>query len=101
MVAQGVLGFQYESDSSSTGLTSLTGLPLYLDLVRASGLEVAIRRHVQVAGSQGCLDIQMVLAVIFLNIAGGDCVEDLERLESDSGFAAILQAIEGVLLSRD
>jgi hypothetical protein len=63
-------------------------LPLYLDLVRASGLDVAIGRHVQVAGGQGWLDIQMVLAVIFLNIAGGDCVEDIERLEADSGFAA-------------
>jgi hypothetical protein len=88
MVAQGVLGFQYESESSGTGLTSLAGLPLYLDLVRASGLDVAIGRHVQVAGGQGWLDIQMVLAVIFLNIAGGDCVEDIERLEADSGFAA-------------
>jgi hypothetical protein len=42
----------------------------------------------------------MVLAVIFLNLAGGDCVEDLERLENDSGFAAILRAIERDLLSR-
>ena len=100
MVAQGVLGFQYESDSSSTGLTSLAGLPLYLDLVRASGLDVAVRRHVRVAGGQGWLDIQMVLAVIFLNVAGGDCVEDLERLESDSGFTAVLRAIERDLLSR-
>ena len=100
MVAQGVLGFQYESDCSSPCLTSLAGLPLYLDLVRASGLDVAIRRHVQVAGGQGWLDIQMVLAVIFLNIAGGDCVEDIERLESDSGFTAILQAIERTFLSR-
>jgi hypothetical protein len=53
-----------------------------------------------VAGGQGWLDIQMVLAVIFLNIAGGDCVEDIERLESDSGFAAIPRAIERDLLSR-
>ena len=42
----------------------------------------------------------MVLAVVFLNLAGGDCVEDLERLEQDSGFAAVLQAIERDLLSR-
>jgi hypothetical protein len=41
----------------------------------------------------------MVLALIFLNLAGGDCVEDLERLESDSGFAAILRAIEPDVLS--
>lgn len=42
----------------------------------------------------------MVLAVVFLNLAGGDCVDDLERLEEDSGFAAVLQAIERDLLSR-
>jgi len=100
MLAQGVLGFQYEAETSSGGLTSLSGLPLYLDLIHASGLGTAIRQQVHVAGAQGWLDIQMVLAVIFLNLAGGDCVEDLERLESDSGFAAILRAIERDLLSR-
>src|SRR5271166_1603762 len=100
MLAQGVLGFQYEAETSSGGLTSLAGLPLYLDLIHASGLGTAIRQQVRVAGAQGWLDIQMVLAVIFLNLAGGDCVEDLERLETDSGFAAILRAIERDLLSR-
>jgi len=100
MLPQGVLGFQYESDSSNNGLTSLAGLPLYLDLIQASGLGAAIHRHVRVAGRQGWLDIQMVLAVVFLNLAGGDCVEDIERLENDNGFAAILRAIEQNLLSR-
>ena len=28
----------------------------------------------------------MVLAQIFLNLAGGDCLEDLERLEADRGL---------------
>src|SRR5664279_4433740 len=100
MVAQGVLGFQYQTDSVNSGLTSLAGLPLYLDLIHASGLGAAIRHKVRVAGAQGWLDIQMVLAVIFLNLAGGDCVDDLDRLENDSGFAAILRAIEQDLLSR-
>ena len=100
MVAQGLLDFQYEADLSSHGLTSLAGLPLYFDLVKASGLGAAIRRHVRAAGGQGWLDIQMVLAVIFLNLAGGDCVEDIERLERDGGFSAILRAIEKDLLSR-
>ena len=100
MLPQGVLGFQYEAERSSTGVTSLAGLPLYLDLVHSSGLAGAIRHHVQVAGCQGWLDIQMVLAVVFLNLAGGDCVDDLERLEQDSGFAAVLRAIERDFLSR-
>jgi len=100
MLARGVLDFQYEADSSRHGLTSLAGLPIYLDFVKTSGLGVAIQRHVRAAGSQGWLDVQMVLAVVFLNLAGGDCVEDIERLESDEGFAALLRAIEKDLLSR-
>jgi len=100
MLAQGLLDFQYESDSSSHGLTSLAGLPVYIDLIEAMGLDAAIRQHVGAAGVQGWLDIQMVLAVIFLNLSGGDCVEDIEKLEHDSGFSAILKAIERKLLSR-
>src|SRR5712691_10579198 len=100
MMAQGVLGFQYEDDGSARGLTSLAGLPVYLDLVRAGGLAGAIREHVRVAGAQGWLDVQMVLALVFLNLAGGDCVEDIERLERDGGFVEVVQRIERALLSR-
>ena len=36
-------GFQYEAEQRSRGgLTSLAGLPLYLDLVHSSGLAAAI-----------------------------------------------------------
>ena len=42
----------------------------------------------------------MVLAALFVNLSGGDCVEDIERLERDSGFSAILRAVERDLLSR-
>ncbi len=100
MLAQGVLDFQYEADSSLHGLTSLAGLPVYLDLVKASGFGDAIQRHVRAAGSQGWLDVQMVLAVVFLNLAGGDCVDDIDRLERDDGFSAIFRAIEKAFLSR-
>lgn len=100
MLPQGVLGFQYEAERSNHGLTALGGLPVYLDLIEKSGLAGAIRQHVRLAGTQGWLDIQMVLSVLFLNLAGGDCVEDLERLEHDSGFAAILKAVEREILSR-
>ncbi|HXN69886.1 MAG TPA: IS1380 family transposase [Bradyrhizobium sp.] len=99
-MAQGLLDFQYEAESSTHGLTSFAGLPLYFELVKASGLAAAIRRHLRAAGGQGWLDIQMTLAVIFLNLSGGDCVEDVERLERDDGFSAILRAIEKDLLSR-
>src|SRR5690625_4196819 len=97
-MAQGLLPFQYEAESSSGGVTALGGLPLYLDLIKASGLADAVRRHLRVAGDQGWLDVQMVVALLALNLAGGDCVEDLERLEGDSGFAAVVREVEGRLL---
>lgn len=100
MLPQGVLNFQYEAEPSCAGLTSLGGLPLYLDLIRASGMVAAIRQFVHVAGPQGWLALQMMLALIFVNLAGGDCLADLERLEQDSGFAAVLATIEGELLTR-
>ncbi len=100
MVAQGVLGFRYGLERSNGGLTSLAGLALYLELIVACGLAAAIRQHVHVAGHQGWLDLQMVLAVVFLNLAGGDCVADVERLESDDGFATAMGAIERELLTR-
>lgn len=99
-MAQGVLGFQYDGERSSVGTTALGGLPIYLDLVKASGLLGAIREFVDIAGQQGWMDIQMVLALIFLNLAGGDCLGDLDRLEHDAGFQKIMRDIERQLLTR-
>ena len=45
-MAQGALPFQYEAETATSGVTALGGLPVYLDLIKASGLDVAIRKHV-------------------------------------------------------
>lgn len=99
-MAQGALPFQYEAEPCGGGLTGFAGLGVYLDLIQVSGLAAAIRRHLWVAGGQGWLDVQMIVAVIALNLCGGDRVEDLERLEGDSGFAVVLRAVERRLLVR-
>ena len=36
----------------------------------------------------------MVLSLMLLNIAGGDCVEDLRTVEKDEGFCRILRQVE-------
>ena len=68
-MAQGALPFQYEAETAASGVTALGGLPVYLDLIKASGLDVAIRKHVRVAGEQGWLDLQMIVALIVLRRA--------------------------------
>jgi len=95
-MAQGVLPFQYKEQSSVSGLTALAGLPAYLDLAQAAGLSAAIRRHLKVRGegSQGWSDQQIVMALILLNLAGGDCVADIDRLEVDAGLCQVMRKVE-------
>ena len=55
-MTQGLLPFQYESEAGEAGLTGLAGLPLYLELWRAAGLEQSVARHVAVSASLTALD---------------------------------------------
>ena len=94
-MAQGVLPFKYEAEKKTTGMTALGGLPAYLDLVKVIGLSKSIRKHLKVKeGKQGWTDSQVVLSIVLLNLAGGDCVEDLKVLEGDDGFSEVLKKAE-------
>ena len=44
--------------------------------------------------AQGWTDEQMILSLILLNLAGGDCVDDLKILEKDEGFSKVLDRVE-------
>ena len=95
-MAQGILPFQYEIEKLPSGMTSLAGLPAYLDLALVSGLTKSIRQHLLVwsARSQGWTDVQIVMSLVLLNLAGGNCVNDLRILEGDEGFARIMRRVE-------
>ena len=92
-MSQGVLGFKYEEEKHDTGMTGLAGLPVYMDLMHVMGLSELIGHHLQVK-QRGWTDAQMVLSLMLLNIAGGDCVEDLSTVEKDEGFCKILRRVE-------
>ena len=94
-MAQGVLPFKYEEERKETGMTSLGGLPLYLDLAEVVGLSKSVQKHLKIKeGRQGWSDAQIVIALVLLNLAGGSCIEDLKILEGDEGFCSVLQKIE-------
>lgn len=93
-MTQGVLPFQYEEEKKSVGQTGLAGLPVYLDLIHRMGLHASVNRHVGVrSNTQGWTDSEMILSLLFLNLAGGDCVDDLRVLESDDGFCKLLNRV--------
>jgi hypothetical protein len=100
-MAQGVLPYKYEEERGSTGMTALAGLPIYLDLASVLGVGDCIRAHVHVRKSgQGWTNEQAVLSVMLLNLAGGDCIDDIRILEKDEGFCKVLGRVETKGLTR-
>ena len=97
MMTQGELAFKYEEDQQGGGMTGMAGIGTYLDLASRSGMVRSLERHVKAReGGQGWTDVETVLSLVMLNLVGGECVEDINRLESDKGFCALL----GKTLSR-
>ena len=79
---QGVLPLKYEEETNDTGTTALAGLPLYMDLAEVIGLSKSIQKHLNVRKvGQGWTDSQVIISLVLLNLAGGDCVDDLKVLE--------------------
>lgn len=94
-MTQGVLPFKYEEEKNTSGLTALAGLPIYLDLAKVIGLSKSIQKHLRIRqNSQGWTDSQLVLSLVLLNLAGGDCVDDLKIVEADDGFCTVLRKSE-------
>jgi len=92
-MSQGLLSFKYEMEKKDTGMTALAGLPIYIDLASAMGMGDSIDRHLHVK-QQGWMDRQTLLSLIMMNLAGGDCVDDLRKLEDDTGFCKVLRRLE-------
>lgn len=94
-MAQGILPFKYELEESNAGMTALGGLPIYMDMIQKVGLKRSITEHLSVRkDTQGWTDSQVVTSLMMLNLAGGDCVDDLKVLEADEGFSRVLSKVE-------
>lgn len=91
MMTQGELAFKYEIDHQGAGMTGTGGIGVYFDLACRSGLIRSIEDHVKARkAEQGFTDVEHILSLVMLNLVGGDCVGDVNRLESDEGFCRML-----------
>jgi hypothetical protein len=92
IMPQGALPFKYERRQQSGGMTAFAGLPVYLDLAHVMGLSRSVEQHLSVRGrGRGWSDSQVVTSLVLLNLAGGDCVDDLDILDADEGFCRVLR----------
>lgn len=87
-MAQTVLPFQYQAEKLGQ-TTAFGGLPLYFELAVLSGVVASIAKHLRVRRA-GWDDIASVVAIVLLNLAGGEHVEDINRLEQDAGLRRIM-----------
>lgn len=94
-MTQGTLNIKYESENTSSKTTSLAGLPLYLDLLASIGFRDVCGKIMSVRkNQQGWTDNEMIQALLLLNLAGGDCVDDMNVLEQDSGLETIINHVQ-------
>lgn len=94
-MAQGALPFKYEEEKKDFGLTGFAGLFLFLDLLYKSNFPEMVNRHVSAkANKDGWSDFHVLLSLILLNLAGGDSVDDIRKLESDSGLVRFFKHLE-------
>jgi hypothetical protein len=95
-----MLGFKIEEDPTDATVTAFAGLLPYMDLWRRLGMPGQIDETVHICGSQGWLDRQMVESLVLLNLAGGDCVTDMDKLEADAGLCRIFSRSQYSGMSR-
>lgn len=88
---EGLLPFKLIEDDSGEALTSYGGLPLVVETCEALGLARLVKQHVRLKQrNRGYSESKYVESVIALMAAGGDCLEDIERLRSDAGLKLLL-----------
>ena len=88
---EGLLPFKLIEDESGEALTSYSGLPLVMETCEALGLAGLVKHYVRIKQrNRGYTESKYVESVIALMAAGGDCLEDIERLRSDAGLKLLL-----------
>jgi hypothetical protein len=96
---QKLLPFKYVESKKSKSMTNFSGLLPYVELLHQMNFFELARRHVQVhSGDQGWLDSQALVNLMLLNLSGGSCVEDIERLEQDKGLCKAIRYLEKNLI---
>jgi hypothetical protein len=72
-------------------VTAWAGAAVLAELYRKAGVEAAVERSLPKKKSpKGVRQGQMVEVFVLLSALGGECLEDMERLRTDGGLAALL-----------
>ena len=85
------LPFTYDDQPGEEVLTALGGVPLLLQAFRSLGVGASVKRNVAIKQRDRGLDeASYVESFVVLNAAGGECLDDFERLREDAGLASLV-----------
>ncbi len=83
--------FEVDPEPLPEMLTAFGGIPLVVQAFRSLGLPQSVREQVRVKERQrGYDEATFVESFVVLNAAGGECVDDFERLRQDPGLAEMI-----------
>jgi len=83
--------FEIDPEPLQETLTALGGIPLVVQAFRSLGLPESVRQQVRVKERErGYDEATFVESFVLLNAAGGECLEDFERLRQDPGLAEMI-----------
>jgi hypothetical protein len=90
-VDQGILPFVFEAAGQPMDLTAFAGLTLVSETMLALGLDEVVRERLQLRARQrGYDEFDKLHALVLVQAAGGDCVEDVRILARDAGLGRLL-----------
>ncbi len=83
--------FEVDPHPIEETLTAFGGIPLVVQTFRSLGLPQSVREQVEVRERErGYDEATQVESFVILNAAGGECVDDFERLRQDPGLAELV-----------
>ena len=83
--------FEVDSKPIEETLTAFGGIPLVVQAFRSLGLPKSISERVHVKErDRGYDEATFVESFVILNAAGGECVDDFQRLRDDAGLADLI-----------
>src|SRR5271169_1015780 len=83
--------FEFDPKPAEEMLTALGGLPLVVQAFRSLGLPGSVKQHLVVKERQrGYDEATFVESFVILNAAGGECLDDFERLRADPGLGQLI-----------
>ncbi len=91
-MGQGLLPFQFEAAPRPMDLTAHAGLTLVAETLLALGMGALAHEGLRLRARQrGSAEFDKLQAILLVQAAGGDCVEDMRALARDAGLTRLLQ----------